>query len=58
MDTKNRPQNNENSQAQPKEEKTISNPFTDHKSAEEDIRNAKEELEKEQKFKEVQTERD
>jgi hypothetical protein len=38
--------------------KPIENPFENHQSAEKDIEQAKEALEKEQQYKEVQTERD
>ena len=40
------------------EGKTVTNPFENNQSADRDIEQAKEELEKEQEFKEAQTERD
>ena len=59
MDTKNRPQSgNENQQASKPEHERVSNPFEDHKSADENVADAKEELDKEQQYKEGLTERD
>ena len=40
------------------EGKPVTNPFENNQSADWDVEEAKEELEKEQEFKEVQTERD
>ncbi|HET7897887.1 MAG TPA: hypothetical protein VFL47_09465 [Flavisolibacter sp.] len=59
MDTKNRPQSSEDNNPQQKpQQQRINNPFEDHKSVEEDIRQSQEELDKEQQYKEAQTERD
>ena len=59
MDTKNRPQSGDNNQASGKpEQERVSNPFEDHKSADENVADAQEELEKEQQYKEALTERD
>lgn len=59
MDTKNRPQSgDENQQTGKPEHERVRNPFEDHKSADQDVADAQEELDKEQQYKEALTERD
>lgn len=59
MDTKNRPFDPEQKNtSQHTVHDKIKNPFDNHQSVEKDIKQAREDLEKEQEFKEAQTERD
>jgi hypothetical protein len=59
MDTNNRPQNDQQQgAAQQGAQEKVKNPFENHQSADKDIEQAQEELEKEQQFKEALTERD
>ena len=59
MDEKNRPSSPEpqHTPQQPAQEK-VKNPFENHQSADKDIAQSQEELDKEQQFKEALTERD
>lgn len=59
MDEKNRPSSpkQQNTTQQPAHEK-VKNPFENHQSADKDIAQSQEDLEKEQQFKEALTERD
>lgn len=55
----NRPQSEgQQSASQQSAQEKVKNPFENHQSADEDIRQSQEELEKEQQFKEALTERD
>lgn len=59
MDTKNRPLDNENEQTvQNSSSGKAVNPFENHQPVEKDIEQSREELEKEQAYKEASTERD
>ena len=56
MDTRNKPQKNE--QQQDAAKPAVQNPFDNSQPVEKDIEQSREELDKEQQFKEAQTERD
>ena len=59
MDQENRPQSGkQDSTSQRTTHEEVKNPFENHQPVEKDIAQAKEDLEKEQQFKEAQTERD
>jgi len=59
METNNRPQNDEQQKtSQDGAHEKVKNPFENHQTAEKDIAQSQEELDKEQQFKEALTERD
>ncbi|MDQ3277250.1 MAG: hypothetical protein M3Q06_02925 [Bacteroidota bacterium] len=59
MDTQNRPMDTEQEQtAQNTSSQKVKNPFENNQSAEKDIEQSQEELDKEQAYKEALTERD
>jgi hypothetical protein len=59
MEKDNRPPNDDRRNASEQEESTrVKNPFDNKQSAEKDVRQLDEELEREQQFKEALTERD
>jgi hypothetical protein len=59
MDQNNKPQSPEqHNTSQQKVQENVKNPFENHQSLEKDIEQSKEELDKEQQFKEALTERD
>jgi hypothetical protein len=58
MDNKNRPFEDEQTGSQQSSQGHVKNPFENNQSIEKDIEQSKEEMDKEQQFKEALTERD